>query len=490
MAHQPGIFVNSKWMQGNGALLKSYNPATGKLNWEGHSASTEDVNQVMQQARKAFPAWSSLAIDERLQYLNDFAEHLQQQSMRIAEAISKETGKPLWEAKIEVSSIIAKVDLSTEAYGRRCSGMMREHPSGRSITRHRPHGAIVVFGPFNFPGHLPQGHIIPALLAGNTVVFKPSELTPLVGEEIFKIWEHCRLPPGVINLVQGSHETGQALIHHPQLDGLFFTGSYRTGKMLSEALGSHPEKILALEMGGNNPLIIGDIHDFKTAAFLTIQSAYLTAGQRCTCARRLIIPEGKKGDQFIETLIDMSSHFKIGPYTDMPEPYMGPVISEQQAKLLIESQDKLQTAGGEILMKMKHLKAGTGFVSPCIIDVTSIQERSDEEIFGPFLQVIRVSSLEEALTEANQTHFGLAAGLLSDRKEEYHYFYRHIRAGIVNWNTQLTGASSAAPFGGIGYSGNHRPSAYYAADYCSYPVASLESNQMKIPTKLPPGLHM
>lgn len=490
MAKQAGLFTNQTWKKGSGSKLKSYNPATGEVLWEGHAASAEDVDQVMKQARKAFPEWASLTIDERAQYLQAFIDKLQEHSQHIAEVISKETGKPLWESRGEVASIIAKVELSSEAYGRRCAGMIREQTAGRSITRHRPHGVIVVFGPFNFPGHLPQGHILPALLAGNTIVFKPSELTPLVAEELFKIWEECHLPPGVINLIQGDHETGQALIRHPDLDGLFFTGSYRTGKMLSEYFGPYPEKILALEMGGNNPLIIGNINDFQAAAFLTIQSAYLSAGQRCTCARRLIVPEGERGDQFIETLINMIQQIKVGAYNETPEPYMGPVISEQQAKKLVAAAQQLVAAGAQVLIEMKHLKSGTGFLTPGLVDVTSVKNRPDEEIFGPFLQLIRVSSLEEAIAEANRTHYGLAAGLLSDRHEEYQLFYRQIRAGIVNWNTQLTGASSTAPFGGIGYSGNHRPSAYYAADYCSYPVASLESPNMKVPAKLPPGLNM
>ncbi len=488
MGYHPSIFTNHQWKMGSGPTFVSRNPATGEVIWEGRAATQEEVNEVVANARSAFKEWSLLNIDERSQYLNTVVDIIQQNFQNLAEVISKETGKPLWESKTEVVTIINKVGLSFEAYGRRCAGMIREQPVGRSVTHHKPHGVIAVFGPFNFPGHLPHSHIIPALLAGNTIVFKPSELTPLIAEEISKYWEKCGLPKGVFNLIQGGPEIGQSLIHHPDINGLFFTGSYKVGRMISEIFGSHPEKILALEMGGNNPLVIGNISDYHTAAYLIIQSAYLTAGQRCTCARRLIVPKGEQGDQLIQSLIKMTKNIVIGKYTDHPEPYIGPVISEDHALQLLKAQEELAKRGGNALIEMKHLQPSTGFINPGLMDVTAVADRPDQEIFGPFLQIIRVKDLQEAIQEANRTCYGLAAGLLSERREEYDMFYRNIRAGIINWNTQLTGASSAAPFGGIGWSGNHRPSAYYAADYCSYPVASLESSQMKMPSSLPPGL--
>ena len=301
-------------------------------------------------------------------------------------------------------------------------------------------------------------------------------------------WEQAGLPPGVINLVQGGRETGRSLSGSPGIDGLFFTGSWPTGKSLSEQLAAHPEKILALEMGGNNPLVIGDISDTKAAAYATIQSAYLTSGQRCTCARRLIVPVGESGDRFLKELQTMIGNIKVGPYTDTPEPFMGPVISEAAASRLMEAQESLKTKGGVPLVEMRRFKSGTGLISPGLMDVTNVPERPDEEYFGPFLQVIRVPGFNEAIEEANKTSYGLSAGLISNRKEHYEEFYRKVRAGVINWNVQLTGASSSAPFGGVGHSGNHRPSAYYAADYCSYPVASMEAEELQMPGSVSPGI--
>lgn len=472
----------------SGLPFSSSNPATGEIVWEGRASTETEVDEAVKAAKNAFENWSELPIDTRIRYLVRFSEELKKSQKSFAEIISKETGKTLWDSLSEVQAMINKAAISQEAYEKRCGEMIRDQVNGRSITRHRPFGVASVLGPYNFPAHLPNGHIVPALLAGNTVVFKASELTPLVAEETMLLWEKTGLPRGVINLIQGGKETGQILINHPAIQALFFTGSFETGKLLSELFSKQPEKILALEMGGNNPLVVGEISDLKAAAYAIVQSAYLSSGQRCTCARRLILPDTEKGNALLKDLIEMIQSIKIGPYTDSPEPFMGPVISEKQVQKLLMAQENLLLKGGKPLIKMQALKKGTAFINPGLMDVTEISDRPDEEIFGPFLQVIRVKDLKEALQEANQTKYGLSAGLLSQSQEEHSYFLKHIQAGVVNWNTPLTGASSAAPFGGIKCSGNHRPSAFYAADYCSYPVASLETPDLSLPSILSPGL--
>lgn len=490
MSERNSVFINNQWKRGSGPLFSSHDPATGEIIWQGKEASKTDVDEAVHQAKRAFETWSNLPLGERSRLLVNFSKALRNSQNDFTKVISKETGKPLWDSTHEVEAMINKTEISLEAYSRRCAEMIRDQPHARSITRHRPHGVVAVLGPYNFPGHLPNGHIIPALLAGNTVVFKPSEWTPLVAEETLRFWQKIELPPGAINLVQGGSETGQAVIHHPDIQGLFFTGSYSTGLMLSQLFASQPSKILALEMGGNNPLVIGEISDTRAAAYVVLQSAYLSSGQRCTCARRLIIPNTKMGEKVLVDLMEMIEALSIGPYTQIPEPFMGPVISEKHAHHILEAQGKLKSQGGIPLIEMRHLQPGTGFISPGLMDVTSIEKRLDQEIFGPFLQVIRTHDFQEAIDEANATQFGLSAGLLSQKQEEYDDFFRHIRAGIINWNTPLTGASSTAPFGGVKCSGNHRPSAYYAADYCAYPVASLETPELKMPPFFSPGIHV
>ncbi len=462
------------------SVLTSHNPANGEIVWQGATASNEEVNRAISMAKSSFSFWSSLPLEKRIQHLYDFKEHLKNAKTSLAEKISLETGKPLWESLTEVQAMIGKVDLSVESFHQRCATLQRDVPGALLYTRHKPHGIVAVFGPYNFPGHLPNGHIVPALLAGNTVVFKPSEYTPAVAEATVKLWETSGLPNGVLNLVQGGPETGTYLASHPDLAGLFFTGSWTTGKRLSEQYGAHPEKILALEMGGNNPLVISQIEDLNAAAYYCILSAYLTTGQRCSCARRLILI--RNSPQLLPKLQQMIENLKIGAYTDRPEPFMGPVVSFAAAKKIADAQRELIRLGGKPLIELKLLKDGTGFVSPGLIDVTHMTKRFDEEIFGPLLQVVQVPNLEAAIDEANHTKYGLTAGIFTDDKREYELFSQKVKAGIINWNTALTGASSAAPFGGIGASGNHRPSAYYAADYCSYPVASMEASKLILPS--------
>lgn len=465
------------------SLFRSLNPATQAIVWEGSAASPEEVGSAVESARKAFPDWALRPEAERISFLEAFRKELKQSKDTLAEAISQETGKPLWESKAEVDAMAGKIALSIDAQNKRCATLTAPHPHARSIARHKPHGVVAVFGPFNFPGHLPNGHIVPALLAGNTVIFKPSELTPHVAELTVQCWERAGLPPGVLNLAQGGRETGSALAEHPDIDGLFFTGSFATGLKLSEKFARSPGKILALELGGNNPLIVSQVEDVRAAALLTVQSAFLTSGQRCTCARRLVLVDGSCPPTFIDELLRLTSSIRIGPYTDVPEPFMGPVISSDAASKIMQAQQALIEKGAKPLLPMK--KTLPAFLTPGVVEVA---QAPDEEIFGPLLQLIRAPDLAAALQIANQTRYGLCAGLLSDREEEFRLFYQTVDAGVLNWNMPLTGASSAIPFGGIKQSGNHRPSAFYAADYCSYPVASLEQQKTTMPTALPPGL--
>lgn len=482
-------YIANKWVQGSGSLLSSYNPATGDLIWQGFTAAKADVDLAIAAARSAQPAWSSMPLEERKKFLLAFKTLLTAEKNDLAEMISLENGKPLWEAKNEVAAMLGKIDISIEAYALRCPEVTKSTTgTQQSIMRHRPHGVVAVFGPFNFPAHLPNGHFIPALLAGNAVIFKPSELTPLVAEKTIRIWERVGLPPGVINMIQGGPDTGALLAEHPGLDGLFFTGSWKVGQHLKELFSKKNGKILALEMGGNNPLVVMDVKDLKAAAYTTIQSAYLTSGQRCSCARRLIVPRGPKGDAFIEELLALVSTIHVGPYTESPEPFMGPLISQSAAEKLLATQERLKQEGGIPLLEMKPLEQGPSFLSPGLIDVTNVASRRDEEYFGPLLQLIRVDSFEKALEEASHTDYGLTAGFLGDDKGLFDQFAQHVKAGIISWNSPTTNVSSALPFGGTGKSGNFRPTAYYAADYCAYPVTFVENNLLQLPEKYAPGI--
>ena len=484
------LFIDGRWINAEGDSFSSVYSGDGTVVWQGAAASHTQVDAAVTAAQTASPTWAAKSFSEREAIVLKFAELLGQHQQAISEAIAKETGKPLWEAKTEAAAMKGKISLSIKSFHERTGEIENSMPVGKAVIRYKPHGVVAVFGPYNFPGHLPNGHIVPALLAGNCVIFKPSELTPKVAELTIQLWEKANIPPGVINLVQGEKDTGIHLASHPDLDGLFFTGSSNTGKLIHQQYGGQPGKILALEMGGNNPLVVDEVSNIRAAVHDTIHSAFITSGQRCTCARRLFIPQSDWGDRFCQQLVEATRKIGIGHWNDDPQPFMGALISEPAAKAILNAQDRLIALGGKSLLKASHLKPGTGFISPGLIDVTAVENLPDEEYFGPLLQIIRYQNFDAAVTEANNTRFGLSAGLFSDKPEHYRLFQQQIKAGIVNWNRPVTGASGAAPFGGPGDSGNHRPSAYFAADYCSYPVASVESAELIIPETLAPGLEL
>ncbi len=478
------LFIDNKWIYGKGDQFISKNPATGEIIYKKKYADNTQVVCAVKSARNAFLLWSELSFENRCSYILKFIALLTTNRQELAEIISKETGKPLWEAESEVGSMIAKADISIKAYKERTGVKEFVLNDGNAVLRHKPHGVVAVLGPYNFPGHLPNGHIIPALIAGNTVVFKPSSKTPLVAQKTVSLWEQTNLPKGVINLICGDRNSGRLLGENNNVDGLFFTGGIEAGIKFQNQFANNPDKILALEMGGNNPLIISDdLSDIKAAVYNTVISAYISAGQRCSCARRIFVPSGDMGDMFISMLKKSVLKIKIGTYNDTIEPFMGPVISNQSAKMLIKEQENLKKMGGIPVISMKILKEKTGFISPGLMDVTKISNLPDREYFGPFLQLIRFDDFNHAIDMANNTKFGLCAGLFSDSQSLYNQFYNKIRAGVINFNCPLTGASGTLPFGGIGMSGNFRPSAYYAADYCSYPVSSKENKKVTIPEK-------
>jgi succinylglutamic semialdehyde dehydrogenase len=472
------LYIDGEWRDGRGVAIQSIDPSTRRKVFEAASATRHDVNEAMRAAREAFPGWALMPLGERIRVMERFRDIIQRDAEALARLISQETGKPFWETKTEAASVAGKVDISVHAYRERTGEKAATVGPSRSVLRHKPHGVMAVLGPFNFPAHLPNGHIVPALIAGNTVVFKPSELAPGPGGFIVKAMEEAGVPKGVVNLVHGARETGEALLDAEGIDGVLFTGGYRTGLAIHKKFADRLGVITALELGGNNPLIWWDTDDVDAAAWTVVQSAFLTSGQRCTCARRLIVPEGAAGDRFIGALAKLRDRLIVGePFAD-PQPFMGPVISPRAAEQLERAFDFRVEQGGEVIRALSVQDEDSAFVSPGIIDLTRAEAIPDEEHFGPMLAVYREKDFDAAIARANATSFGLSAGLLSDDAKKWEKFLALSRAGIVNWNRQTTGAASSSPFGGVGHSGNHRPAAYYAADYCAYPVASMEGEKL------------
>jgi succinylglutamic semialdehyde dehydrogenase len=468
-------FINNQWLEAKGEKFESISPIDGTVIGELRASTAADIDNAVDTARTALKDWKRLDLDQRLVFIERFVDLLLDRKEKLAVLLAKETGKVITECRSEIDIAVSKYKISVAAYHDRCKNLARDFPHAKSLTMHKPHGVIAVYGPYNFPVHVPNGHIMPALIAGNTLVFKPSELTPFISEEVIRLWKEAGLPAGVINLVQGKSDTGIALSKHNGIDGIFFTGSSKVGKLLHQNYAGKLDKVLALELGGNNPLIVWQNSDLQKACDLIIQSAFSSNGQRCTCARRLILEDNLESSKLLELLAQKTQALKISQSLD-PSAFMGPVISAQQAVKLLDAQESLIKKGARVVLQMKRLDLGEAYVSPAILDCTDVVNIIDEEYFGPLLQVYRVRDWDTAIKLANDTEYGLSAGLISDSKQLFEEFSWDIEAGLVNWNNQTTGAASSAPFGGIKMSGNHNPSAYYAADYCAYPVAMMLGN--------------
>lgn len=487
MDNDTSLYLAGMWVAGEGAPFTSYNPADGSVVWHGSAATPTQASSAIASARQALPMWSSLPLAVRIGYLDKCRSLFLERRADLARLIAAENGKPLWDADNEMQALLDKFEISINAYNERCSQKNLTLPTGTGVVRHRPYGVVAVLGPFNFPAHIPHGHIIPSLLAGNTVVFKCSEETPGISEMLVRCWHDSGLPAGVLNLLQGGATVGATVGAAPDIDALLFTGSYKTGRHLLELSSQWPGRLVALEMGGNNPLVVWKADDLTAAAYITIQSSFLSSGQRCSSARRLIVPDDATGQQFLDILCDLTSRLRIGAYTDTPEPFMGPLISPRAADHVYAAYANLAADGATPLLPMQRL-SGAAFLTPGIVDITALPPRPDQEIFGPLLQVLRVATFDEALSRANATSYGLTAGILTDDASLYDTFWNNIRAGVINWNTPTTGVSGHMPFGGTGNSGNCRPAAYSAADYTSYPVSSIEKPRVTPPSVALPGL--
>ncbi|MDY7099837.1 MAG: succinylglutamate-semialdehyde dehydrogenase [Actinomycetota bacterium] len=478
------LLIGGRWWPGGGAPMGSRSPVDDALVWEGRSADRGQVDAAMRAAAAAGPAWAAAPLADRVALVRRFAD-LVGEDDALRDLMMAEVGKVRWDADAEVAAVVGKAEVSIAAHDERTGTSSTELAAGTLEVVHRANGPTVVLGPFNFPAHLANGHIMPALIAGDTVVLKPSELAPATSELVARTWERAGAPPGVVNLVHGGVEVAEALVDHPHTAAVLFTGSVGAGRAIHRRLAGRPEVLLALEMGGNNPLIVWSVEDPVAAARVVARSAYTSAGQRCTCARRLVVPDGPEGDAVVDAVAAIAERLRLGRPADEPPPFLGPVVSADAARRVLTAQDRLVEAGAELVVGARSDPLGPAFVRPGLVDVTAVADRPDEEVFGPLLQIVRVADVDAALAEANATAFGLAAGVLTDDDALWDRLRPLLRAGIVNRNVPLVGASGRAPFGGVGASGNHRPAGSYAADNAAHPVASLLSDAIAAGGPLP-----
>jgi succinylglutamic semialdehyde dehydrogenase len=455
-------------------VIQSVNPATGEVVWQG---APSDVDERIERAQACWTSWAGMSSSFRIETMRRFANATRASGDALVQLISKETGRPIWHCRQEVESLFERVEKSVQAYSERTGQRNTEGALGaRTALRHKPHGLIAVIAPHVLPARIPVDHIVPALLAGNGVLFKPSEKTPATGEMIVRLMHEAGVPEDLLHCVIGGPSIGESLASNPNVNGVLFTGSTRTGRAINRVCADQPGKLLALEMSGNNPIVAWDTPDLVNAATMIVQSAFDTSGQHCLSARRLIVRD-TLADALLAEVKSVSDRLLIGPPSDDPAPFMGPVIDMETADGLTESFLFLMSNGGRPIRHMQRPFPGLPFVTPGIMDVTSMPTRADVELFGPILQVVTVGNFDEAISEANSTRHGLGATLIGGSPEQYDRFWANCRAGIVNWNRPSFTLAPNAPISGLGLSGNQRPGGHYMADHCAYPVASSEAPQ-------------
>ncbi len=492
-----GDYINGEFIKGqrpDGEVL-DFCPGDKKDHIMTFSYSFDHVNVACEAAKKAFVEWSQTTIEKRSEYLLKLKSLYTDHKNDLATAISRDTGKPLWEALTEAQAMIGKIDITINESLKLVQTVEVENalPNVKGVIRYKPRGVMAVLGPFNFPGHLPNGHIIPALATGNTVVFKPSEWTPYVGQLMAELFDKAQFPKGVFNLVQGLGEIGKRLVAHELVDGILFTGSYDTGLKIKQETMNHYWKILALEMGGKNASVVWNDADIEKALYENVMGAFLTTGQRCSCTSRLLIHKDIY-DQFLDKFYQVAKKLTIGHWNE--NTFMGPLINDTAVENYLRFQGIAKREGAECLMRGKVIeeKEALGcYVTPSIYLVNQPSQKSvyqKTEIFGPNLAVYKVEDMDQTVELVNSTGFGLVTAMFSQNKANYDRLNTSARVGLVNWNRSTVGASSKLPFGGMDRSGNDRPSAHFAVYYCTVPVSNLEDTTAFDKTKLPPGIEV
>ncbi|MFI5307230.1 MAG: aldehyde dehydrogenase family protein [Polyangiales bacterium] len=489
---RPGDYIGGAFVRpapADGALVIQ-SPADVHQHVSTHEHAVAHVDRAVETARAAFRAWRRQAPEARAERLRRYQARVRAHREDLALAIALEVGKPLWEARTEVDSMIGKVDLVLGEGARfTATQELRDVPGE---IRHRPLGVLAVIGPFNFPGHLPNGQIVPALALGNCVVHKPSEKTPSAASLMARCFDEAGFPRGVFNLVQGPAEVGRRLTVHADIEGILFTGSVAVGRRIVADNAARPERLIALELGGKNAAIALDDCDLERTARAIAFAAFATAGQRCTSTSRLIATPGI-AVPLTERIVEITRALRVGHPLDA-EVFMGPMISSPSRAGLLAAQAHARDAGYDALIPggVAEVPGHDGFyVMPAIHRASrpglSVEGYTDHELFGPDLAIEVAEDLDAAVAAANGTRFGLAASVFTRSADAFERAAEDLRVGVVHWNRSSAGASGRLPFGGVKESGNHRAAGILVGGTCSHPQAVLLEPSTEGPLPSWPG---
>jgi alpha-ketoglutaric semialdehyde dehydrogenase len=449
-----GNYIDGRWIAPRtGASFEKRNPADSRDRiGEFPSSTPAEVQDAINAARLALPAWRALPYESRAQFLHKAAAELTARQSDIASALTREEGKSLAEASGETGrgAMILRYFAAEGLHG---VGEVLPSINANTLlyTERVPLGVTGLITPWNFPVAIPLWKAAPALIYGNTVVFKPSEHSPLTAQMITDVFHQVGLPAGVFNLVQGGRESGEALSASTGLNGISFTGSVTTGKAIARACVERGLRY-QLEMGGKNPVVILEDANLDRAVELTVQGAMKSAGEKCTATSRVIVIESI-ADEFIRRLVMRVKQLKTGPGTDT-QFYLGPLISEAARVKALQYVDGAVRDGARLLTggaitERDDLALGN-YIYPTLLDnVRPEMAIAQEEVFAPVLAILRVLDFDAAIRVANDVAFGLSASVFTRDLDKAMRFAREVDAGLVRINGETAGVEPQAPFGGM-----------------------------------------
>ena len=427
-----------------------------------------DTISVCKYGKAGYKTWSKMGLEKRKEKLSCLKNIFQKNKATLAEIISRETGKPLWESELEVGALIRKIEITFKDSLERIQDREVKNYENSKVgrVRFKSRGLFLVIAPFNFPMHLAFAQILPALVAGNAVIFKPSEKTPASAQAFAQCFEDLYLPEGVFQMLQGDATLSEKLTKNSLIDGILFVGSFRVGQKIKEATIKDHWKILALEMGGYNSTLIWDYKSRDHAVLETLKSCFLTAGQRCSSSSQILINKPLAKD-FIPRFLEGVQKITIDHWKK--NPFMGSLIDEKSFQNFFQFEKEISKAGIEILQKGKDLSHLKGYyVSPGVYKLNKEQAFSfpQEETFTPQVLIYEVEDLEVAVRMINHSGYGLALSLFTQEERVKNEIFQEAKVGLINCNLPSCGASSFLPFAGLGKSGNDRPAASFMVDSC------------------------
>jgi aldehyde dehydrogenase (NAD+) len=458
-------YIGGQWVEAHsGDIFPTFNPATEEQIAPVAKSGTADINAAVEAAKEAYTSWRLVPAPRRGEILFHVAHLLTERKEHLARLMTMEMGKTLPETRGDVQEAI-DMAYYMGGEGRRMLGYTApvEMPNKFGMALRDSAGVVGLITPWNFPVAVPSWNIFPALIAGNTVVFKPGEDTPAVSAEFIRVFHDAGLPPGVLNLVLGAGDAGDALVAHPAVRVISFTGSTQTGLKVYTKAAALGKKV-TLEMGGKNAILVLDDANLELAVEAITWSAYGTSGQRCTATSRLIVQRGIK-PRLIDALVEKARTLKVGDGLD-DSTNLGPLVNETALNKVSSYMQVAEAEGVNILFggkRPQHLDKGY-FFEPTLFDgVRRGMRVEQEEIFGPVLSVIEVASLEEAIDVNNSVQYGLSSSIFTENVNAAFRAIRDLTTGIVYINHGTTGAEIQFPFGGTRGTGNGMREAGQAA---------------------------